>query len=207
MRRLLFFLFLVVVTSAAAQEKVENNQLGLLIGAEFISDQTTATPMAPITFGKSETFQLNFAHRLRGDGTQLWLELPSIAGPSHNVASANTATPVSLATFYTTPSFRVNFVAQHRFSPWVSFGGGYALYEGSELLRNGNVNVNRFVNTAALQFGGGVDVRTKIRVLKPIGLRAEVRDFYSLETPNFTSAIVAERQHNVVVSGGLILRF
>ena len=47
----------------------------------------------------------------------------------------------------------------------------------------------------------------QLKNLKPIGLRAEVRDFYSLETPNFTSAIVAERQHNVVVSGGLILRF
>ena len=206
--RLLFILLVSFATFASAQTKPENNQLGLLLGAEFIGDHSTATsPSVVVNFGRSEALQLNFAHRIRGENTQLWLESPSVAGPSHNVKSTNTTTPVSLATFYTTPSFRVNFNAQRRFSPWASFGGGYALYEGSELLRNGSNNLSRFVNTAALQFGGGVDVRTKIKVLKPIGLRAEVRDFYSFDTPRFNNAISEDRQHNIVVSGGFILRF
>jgi len=208
MSRLLLVSVLFLITSAHAQVESEKNQLGLLLGAELIADHTTApVPQSAIGFGASETFQLNFAHRLKGSDTQLWLEFPAIAGPSHEVVSANTSTPVSLATFYATPSFRVNFKGERRVSPWLSFGGGYALYEGSELLRNSNVNPTRFVNTAALQFGGGIDARTKIKVLRPVGLRAEVRDFFSLEAPQFTTAIVEQRQHNVVVSGGFILRF
>jgi len=204
-------IFAFVVAGEAQKNNDDNrkNEFGFTIGGEVIPDTSTkTTPPAPINIGSSIAYQLHYARRLwKGDKAALFFEVPAVAAPSHDVSSLNVATPISLATFYVTPSFRLNLRPSARLSPWLSFGGGYALYEGSELLRNGNVNVNRFVNTAALQFGGGVDVRTKIRVLKPIGLHAEVRDFYSLETPNFTSAIVAERQHNVVVSGGLILRF
>jgi hypothetical protein len=203
-----FIIITLLVQAALAQSKVENNQLGLLLGAEFISSHSTAAaPSNNIEFGASEALQLNFAHRLRGEATQLWLELPSIAGPSHSVRSANTATPVSLATFFTTPSLRINFAALRTFSPWLSFGGGYALYEGSERLRNSAKNTHRFTNTGALQFGGGIDVRTRLHVLRPIGLRAEVRDFYTFDTLDFTTPIRSDRQHNLVVSGGFILRF
>lgn len=201
-------LILVFATSVVAQSKPENNQLGLLLGWEVIPSHTTATPsLARVNFGASETLQINFAHRLRGERTQLWLEFPSIAGPSHSVESAVTATPVSLATFYTAPSFRVNFAAERTFSPWLSFGGGYALFEGSEKLRDGSKNVRRFTNTAALQFGGGIDVRTRVKILKPIGLRAEVRDFYSFDTLDFATPIRQDRQNNVTVNGGFIIRF
>lgn len=199
---------LLFIPSLFAQSKPENNQLGLLLGGEVIPGHTTATiPSSQVRFGASETLQINFAHRLRGERTQLWLEFPSIAGPSHSVESAASATPVSLATFYTTPSFRVNFAAQRTFSPWLSFGGGYALFEGSERLRDGSNNVRRFTNTGALQFGGGIDVRTRLKLLRPIGLRAEVRDFYSFDTLDFTTPIRQDRQNNVTVNGGFIIRF
>lgn len=191
-----------------AQAKAENNQLGLLLGAEFIADSSTiATPPVPVSIGNSEVFQLNFAHRLAGTNTQLWLEIPAAAGPSHSVHSDDPNTPSSVATFYATPSFRMNFAAQRTFCPWLSFGGGYALFEGSQSLRNGLSNPERFTNTGALQFGGGVDIRTRLKVLTPIGLRAEVRDFYSLDTPRFTTAVRDDRQHNVIVSAGFLLRF
>jgi hypothetical protein len=191
-----------------AQAKEENNQLGLMIGAEFIPDHSTATvPSVAVKIGNSEVFQLNFAHRLIGTDTQLWFEVPAAAGPSHSVRSDNPNTPNSLATFYATPSFRLNLAVQRRFSPWLSFGGGYALFEGSERLRNGLDNVDRFTSGGALQFGGGVDIRTPIKVLTPIGLRGEVRDFYSFDTLDFTTPIRNDRQHNVIVSGGFIMRF
>jgi hypothetical protein len=208
LRYLILALVFVSASFVSAQHKEENNQLGFMLGAEFIPDQSTATaPSVPVELGNSEVFQLNFAHRLAGTHSQLWLEFPAAAGPSHSVHSNNLVTPVSLATFYVTPSLRVNFAAQRKFSPWLSFGGGYALFEGSERLRNGQDNPDRFTNTGALQFGGGVDIRTPLKVLKPIGLRAELRDFYSLDTPRFITAIREDRQHNVIVSGGFILRF
>jgi len=208
LRALFFALFLASSVVGFGQDDLEKNQLGMMLGAEFIGDHVADTnPAVPIHFTRSVVFQLNFAHRLSGSGTQIWLEFPSAAAPSHTISSSAAATPVSLATFYATPSFRLNFRGQRTFSPWLSFGGGYALFEGSELLQNGSVNTNRYTSTGALQFGGGIDVRTGLRVWKPIGLRGEVRDFYSFDTLNFATPIREARQHNVIVSGGLIVRF
>jgi hypothetical protein len=208
LRTLILFLLATSATLAVGQGAPESNQLGLLLGAEFIGNHSTATiPSTSINFSNSVVFQLNFAHRLKGSGTQLWLEFPSAAAPSHTVTSINPTTPISLATFYTTPSFRLNFHGQRTLSPWVSFGGGYALYEGSERLRNGAENLARYTNTGTLQFGAGVDVRTKLRIWKPIGFRGEIRDFYSFDTLNFATPVRDHHQHNVVVSGGFIVRF
>lgn len=208
MRVLTTVLLLLAAVSGFAQDAPEKNQLGMMLGAEFIGDHSTGTtPSVPITFSSSVVFQLNFAHRLKGQDTQLWIEFPSAAAPSHTVASPNPFTPVSLATFYTTPSFRVNFRGQKTLSPWLSFGGGYALYEGSEKLATGADNLNRYTSTGALQFGAGVDIKTKIRIWKPIGFRGEVRDFYSFDTLNFATPIKESGQHNLIVSGGFIVRF
>src|SRR5260221_10974409 len=95
---LVFAALTCLATSAFAQVVPEKNQMGLLLGAEFIADHATASALpAAIGFGASETFQLNFAHRLKGTDTQLWLEVPAVAGPSHEVQSSNTSTPLSLA--------------------------------------------------------------------------------------------------------------
>jgi len=206
-RKLLALIFL-STSLLSAQDKEKNNQLAFMLGAEFIPDHSTATtPSVPVNISNSVVFQLNFAHRLAGTNTQLWLEIPAPAAPSHSVRSLDPNTPVSLATFYATPSFRVNFAAQRTFSPWLSFGGGYALFEGSERLRNGLNNADRFTSTGALQFGGGVDIRTPIKILLPIGFRGEVRDFYSFDTLDFSTPILNNHEHNVIVSGGFMLRF
>jgi hypothetical protein len=57
-------------------------------------------------------------------------------------------------------------------------------------------------NTDAIQFGGGIDVRA----IRWLGFRAEVRDVYT-GSRNFSIATPAPRVHNVVTSGGLVLRF
>ncbi len=189
-----------------AQSETEYNQLGLMLGAELIPAHST-TGSVPIRFSENVVYQLNFAHRMKGGKVQLWLEFPSAAAPSHSVASVDWATPVSLATFYTTPSLRVNMRGEGGVSPWILFGGGYALYEGSEELRSRRPNLSRYVNTGALQFGAGVDLRTRLRLLRPIGLRGEVRDFFSLDAPDFTTSVRESHQHNVIVSGGFIVRF
>jgi hypothetical protein len=66
----------------------------------------------------------------------------------------------------------------------------------------------RYIGTwLTAQFGGGVDVRTRLKLLFPIGLRGEVRDFYTLGTPSFGVPVQRSEQHNVVVSGGLVVHF
>jgi len=185
------------------------NEFGFSIGGELIPDNSTqATPAAPINFSSSVAFQLHYAHRLKeGKNLALYFEVPAVAAPSHVVESNDVATPVNLATFFVTPSFRVNFKPASRLSPWLSFGGGYGLYEGSEGLRNLAVNPDRFTNTATLQWGAGVDYKTKLKVLFPISLRGEIRDFYTLDTLNFNTSVSNNSQHNVVAGGGFFWRF
>ena len=105
------------------------------------------------------------------------------------------------------PSLRVKFWSNHTLSPWLSGGVGYGIWEGSEFFGTGSKNPTRYQSTAALQFGVGVDIRTPIKVLFPISLRGEVRDFYSLSNPSFGTSLQGGGQHNVVVSGGMVLHF
>ena len=197
------------ILAASASAQSQNNEVGLLLGAEFIPANSTASSLsAPLSYGDSVTFQLNYARRLKQNNrAALWLEFPALAGPSHSITNGSGSLPISLATFFATPSFRVAFSPASRFTPWVSFGGGYALFETSESFANGSPNPNRLTNTAALQFGGGLDVKTPIHILLPIGFRAEVRDFYALDVPAFAIAVNDQHQHNINLSGGLILRF
>jgi hypothetical protein len=56
-------------------------------------------------------------------------------------------------------------------------------------------------------FGGGIDTRTVIHVLKiHIGFRIEVRNFYS-GLPNYNQQIAGNLQNNLAFSGGLLIRF
>ena len=113
----------------------------------------------------------------------------------------------SLATLFVTPSLRVRFASHAPASPWLSGGFGYGLYEGSSGLQNGVVNTEIHRNVATAQFGAGIDVRIRLKLLFPIGLRSEVRDFHTLETPSFGVPAQRTHQHNVVVSGGLVVHF
>ncbi len=213
----LFTLILAMIALPALAQDADDeskNELGLTIGAEIIPGNsfvpTTLVPgpsPATLNFSKSVVFGFNYARRLKStENIALYLEIPFAAAPSHAVASNRTDVPTSQATLYITPSLRVNFARKSRLSPWLSFGGGYGLYEGSELLGNGAPNPDRFASVGTLQFGGGLDVRTGVKILVPVNLRFEVRDFYTLSTQNFIAGR-PEGQHNVFVGGGLILRF
>ena len=114
---------------------------------------------------------------------------------------------VTLASLFVTPSLRARFLNHAPASPWLSGGFGYGLYEGSSVLQNGVANAEIHRSVATAQFGGGSDVRTRLKLLFPIGLRGEVRDYYTLKTPRFGVPIQRREQRNVVVSAGLVVHF
>lgn len=52
-----------------------------------------------------------------------------------------------------------------------------------------------------------LDTGTMLHVFKiPVGFRAEVRDFYS-GVPRYNRTVDADLQHNVVFTGGLLIKF
>lgn len=71
---------------------------------------------------------------------------------------------------------------------------------------DGTHNTTRGAGGGAVQFGGGVDVRTPIKFGFPIGVRVEVRDLYTSK-PNYNLDTGGGFQHRLIISGGQVLRF
>ena len=204
-KRILLALALLVFSGSGLAQETKN-ELGFVLGAETIPD-ATASSGVPIRFGKSISYTLTYARHLTGENTAFFLEFPVSAAPSHKIQTAQPGVITDVATLFITPSLKVRFANQSAFSPWVSGGFGYGLYEGSDALNNSVSNSSVFRHTAAAQFGGGIDIRTPIHILFPIGLRAEVRDYYTIDSPNFGSSVRQGGQHNVVAAGGFTIRF
>jgi hypothetical protein len=188
---------------AAAQES--KNEIGFTMGAELIPDRTANGDAVRI--GNSIIFGANYARRLTGERTRLYLEFPFTAAPSHAVRTGDANFTPNLATLYVVPSLRVKFASDRAVSPWVSGGFGYGLYEGNRFLADQNPNPHRRNSSGTAQFGVGADVKTGLKVLFPLSLRGEVRDFYTVANPQYGGAVDGDGQHNVVVSGGFVIHF
>jgi len=193
--------------SALAQDE-EGNEVGLMLGGIITAEQSAAGTGVPLDIRNGLSFQATYARRLRrGDSASIYLEFPFIATPSTDLQSALGRVPRNYSSLFLTPGIRVKFAPAARVSPWLSVGGGYALFEESTTRIDGLENTaDRVTHTGALQLGGGIDFDPGLRILLPITFRGEVRDFYS-GTPNYAVSVENDMQHNVVVSGGFVIRF
>jgi hypothetical protein len=205
-------LLFALMGAAAAQgsdqrDEGKKNELGLLLGGVVTGQKTTAGG-ARVDVNAGLTFQATYARRIKEwQRAALYFEVPFVATPSTEVRSTNGAVAHNYDTLYITPGVRVKFAPRKAVSPWLALGGGYGLLEASKGLINGTPNPSeRFVHTGTLQMGGGVDFDTKLKVLVPIGFRLEARDFYTA-VPNLNVALRESRQHNVLFSGGLVVKF
>jgi hypothetical protein len=148
--------------------------------------------------------QANYAVPVWAKGPVALLpEVHFLSSPLRNVASANPLSVRDYASLFITPGLRVKFNPGKTVSPWVAAGFGYAQFQSSELLLNGQRSpVRERQHTYAGNFGGGVDVK----VWKWLGLRGEIRDFVS-PNPRYNVSVTNGQQHNVVIGGGLVLKF
>jgi hypothetical protein len=199
-----------------AQEK---NEVGLLIGAIVTPGQAlspaavpagpggTVFPNSDIAFDPSLTlgaeYDRTFVHK---HGFAIDGGVDFLASPFDVKISQGPQNAISQYAFiFLTPHVRVKLRPSGSFSPWVSFGGGYARF--LETLPGGAPLFKPGTNTGTFVFGGGVDTRPGLRVLRiPIGFRIEVRDFYSGQ-PNYNQKSSGSLQNNVAFTGGLLIRF
>lgn len=193
---LLSFVFVLWAVPASAQPRVD---VGLLLGSTSTSDEGGV-----LQFERGRTFQATLAWRVwRNESVAVALEAPFIATPDFDVATSGRSLPKAYAALYLTPGVRVTVFSDHTVSIFGAVGAGYARYSESKLRVDGSPNPGqRDTNTDAFQFGGGVDVRA----LRWLGFRAEVRDLYT-GARTFSISTPGGRVHNIVTSGGLVLRF
>lgn len=173
----------------------------LSLGGVFSQSRSFQTGTAQI----SSDFDLeaNYGYRfLLANVAALYGELEFVALPNRSVTTAAAIVPKNYASLYVAPGLRLKFAPAARISPWVAIGGGYALYQQSAQFSNGQNTANRFLNRGVFDFGGGVDYT----LLRFLGLRAEVRDLVS-GNPNLNVALSSSTQHNLISSGGIIVRF
>lgn len=154
----------------AVKAQEMKNQLGFSVGGEFVPSNSLATAggggTREIKTSRSLSLELNYGreiHRFRH--TELWLDMPALVGPNHRITNGNALLPTSNATFYVTPAARLTFPNGHAWTPWISFGGGYGLFETSDYLHGGANNQTIHTHTGVLQFGGGADVKTPLHIL------------------------------------------
>ena len=186
--------------NARAQSK---NEVGLLLGGSIVPTSTTN-----LNIHSGLAYQATYAHRFTSRGSiGFGVEVPFVALPSQDVQSASPSSPRNYASLFVTPGFRLTFAPDARVSPWASVGGGYARFAESTTLVTGAPNSFKAgTNKGALQYGGGADFKTPLRILLPLAVRLEARDFYSGQ-PRLNVARTSSGQHNVIVSGGLVVRF
>jgi hypothetical protein len=193
---LLLILFLVSQTAFA-----QKHEIGLTLGGLLPQDRGAA-PNA-IRLGGGTALQANYGYQLFGGQTALYGEVHFLANPQRVVSSENPAATRDVATLYVTPGVRLKFARNAAVSPYVALGGGFAWYEQSFLRIDGGPNrAPRELHHGALDFGAGADVRFWRR----IGLRGEIRDFYS-GAPAYNLSGLGGRQHNVVAGGGFVLKW
>jgi hypothetical protein len=212
----LITLLFAVSTIALAQK----NEVNFSIGAITSSDQSSTlspalgAPCPPfcIQFNSSTStgvaFEGGYARQVFSFGpASLDLDIPIVGVPSRNFHEGLLgvflpATKVSSLFF--TPSARIKLFHSSPVSPFVSVGGGLAHFGTSSTL--GRVTFDRGTNNPALQFGGGVDLKTP---LPHLSFRAEVRDFWARGTLTSSSLaqVSPEHQHNIFAGGGIVFQF
>jgi opacity protein-like surface antigen len=155
-----------------------------------------------VRLGSGTSFQFNYGYRIANLGkTDLYGEVHFLANPQRIVGSGIPTATRDVATIFLTPGLKLKLLPSKRVSPYVSLGAGWAVFEQSTSQLNGAPNsAPRTVNRGVLGYGGGVDWR----LVRRLGLRAEIRDFYS-GSPAYNIASLTGGQHNVVVSGGFVI--
>ena len=103
---------------------------------------------------------VNYGRRfLDAEVAELYGEIESVALPNRGLTAATATVPQNYASLYIAPGLRLKVLPSARLSPWVAVGGGYALYEQSAKLSNGQNTTNKFLSRGIFDFGGGLDYK------------------------------------------------
>lgn len=174
------FVVLSCVTGYAQSNELAAEASGLL----------TASRYDP---GAGVGFQVNYAHRLfHVPLVSVYGEIPFVAGYDSSINVGDLARE-NYNNYYVTPGVKVKFAPGFIVSPYLAAGVGWSHFSSTQT----DATDTKF----AADFAGGLD----FKVFPFVSLRLEARDFYS-GVPQLMLPTTGN-QNNIVVSGGLVLRF
>lgn len=206
-KKFCFPALLLLIFAFAPAVIAQEHELALIIGRLKPSDRTLQlNPVQTVeaAFDGAVTYQVNYANRVvNGEVASLHFEIAVTGVPRTEVRSDNFLLPRTYSTLIFTPGLKLKAFPGGGFSPYVVGGVGLGRFSQSDTnIAGGPVTGDRSNTSYVFNFGGGVD----LNVLGPLSIRGEVRDFMT-GTPDFSAPFLNDRQHNIFVGGGIVLRF
>lgn len=181
----------------------QKNELAFVAGAKVTPKTGSTASGNQTTFSTTFAFEANYAAQLAHvPAVALHLEFPFVASPSTDLTSSNVTAVKSYNAIFFTPALRLKVLPGGPFSPWISAGGGLAHFSPGSTTQAGTTVSSTSTTKSAVQGGVGADFHPP---LLPIAFRVEVRDFYT-GIPNLNTLNIKVR-HNLLVGGGVVLRF
>ncbi len=190
----------------------EQNEIGLIIGLTATPTRTLAPGgvtggNADLTSKASLALGVDYDRRvLPTDWVTLYGGLDFLASPL-DVKLSNPPAELSpqYKYIFVTAHVKARFYPDSKVSPWLSAGGGYARFK--ETPPTASLSFTQGTGSSTIEFGAGFDTQPVTHMAGlPIAFRVEVRDFYS-GLPDYGQSLVHSKQHNVVLGGGLVVRF
>jgi opacity protein-like surface antigen len=206
-KRFCFPALLLLIFAFAPAVFAQEHELAVLVGRLKPSDrslQLNPVQTVDAAFSGAATYQINYANRVvNGEVASLHFELAVVGAPRTGVKSDNFLLPRTYSTLIFTPGLKLKVLPGSGFSPYVVSGIGLGRFSLSDTNINGTpVTGDRSNTSFVFDFGGGVD----LNVVGPLSIRGEVRDFIA-GTPSFSTPFLNDRQHNLYVGAGIVLRF
>jgi opacity protein-like surface antigen len=204
-KKLFFPMLLPLIFACAPAIFAQEHELALLVGRLKPSDRSlSSVGQVKAAFDGAATYQINYANRmLNGELASLHWELAIAGAPRTGVKSSNVLLPRTYSTLIFTPGLKLKIFPGGGFSPYLVSGVGLGRFSQSGTNINGSPNTGDRSNTSfVFNYGGGVD----LNVLGPISVRGEVRDFMT-GAPSFSTPFLNDRQHNVYVGAGIVVRW
>src|SRR6266852_4042528 len=199
-------LFVFIVTFFGAQLALaQKHEVAFTGGGLRVGERGLDLPQPGfLRFSTGFTYELSYARRLIDARlAALYFEVPLAGTPRTTIKTTNAVSPNSYSSIFFTPGIKVKLLPGGKYSPFATLGAGLAhLREGDTTIAN-QPNPNRnSTNDTVFAFGFGLDVK----VVSRLSIRGEVRDFYS-ELPPLNVRALSDRQHNALISAGIVLRF
>jgi len=188
-------ILLVALVGSAVNASAQNNEIAISLGGYF--------PMSnPVSSGNAFAIEGTVAHRIFGvPMVSAYIEVPIVGTFSSSVPSTGLLSSASYSALFIAPGLKIKIGAAFPISPYLAAGGGLARYSKSSNLAAATAT-GTTTNTGVFDVGGGLDMK----IAPFLSLRGEMRDFYS-GSPAITLPALQQKQHNLLATGGLVLRF
>jgi opacity protein-like surface antigen len=183
----------------------QKHEVSFLSGALKTGDHGFVIPRPGfVRTGTGFSFQAGYAQRfVDAKVAALYLEFPLTVTPRTKIEPSNAVLPRSYSSIFFTPGLKLKLAPGLKWNPYGFAGVGIARLHSSDTDTEGQPTTgDQSTIKGAFDFGGGLDVK----VFPHVSFRGEVRDIYT-GTPQLSVDLLKDRQHNFMISAGVVVRW